>query len=172
MELHALHSTPRRRKARLCSPSEGVLVMAGSFSRVWLADGLACKTRELKGVLTCALLCRVHAASLQRELVIKVMWYTARNGVHVTHAKQLEPYRDHFDAAVAESEDLRRCEDDDCEDDDVMVASTRAWRLWPLTSTSSTRSSPTWTRPRASRLSFRPWCTACWVGSFSVGSSL
>ena len=31
VELHALHSTPRRRNARLCSPSEGVLVMAGSF---------------------------------------------------------------------------------------------------------------------------------------------
>ena len=92
-----------------------------AFVEVWLADGLACNTRELKGVLNCALLCRVHAANLQQELVIKIMSYTARNGVHVTHAKQLEPCRDHFDAPVAESEDLRRCEDDDCEDDDVMV---------------------------------------------------
>ena len=72
-----------------------------SLLTTWLSIAGPCNMRELKGVLTCALLCRVHAASLQRELVINVIRYIARNSMHDTHAKQLEPYSDHFDAALA-----------------------------------------------------------------------
>ena len=35
----------------------------------WLSISWPCNARELKGVLNFEMLCRVHAASLQRELV-------------------------------------------------------------------------------------------------------
>ena len=53
----------------------------------WLSVAGPCNMRELKGDLDCALLCRVHAASLQRELVINIIRYIARNSMHFTHAK-------------------------------------------------------------------------------------
>ena len=66
-----------------------------SLLMAWLSVAVPCNTRELKGVLNCALLCRVQ------ELVINVIRYIAWSSMRLTHAKQLEPYLDHFDAALA-----------------------------------------------------------------------
>ena len=93
----------------------------------------ACNTRDLKGVLICALLCpcTCRQLGLQRELVINVLRHTARNSLHLTPRKEAGPLRRCFGRLVADSEDLRHCE--------TMTSVVAGVDIFDM-------SSPTWTR--------------------------